>query len=74
MQTMKHTFTLLRLECCVQCLLIGIFGPFSSKNINPELCIDIVHEFLARFTVEEIAKLWFQQEDTTFHRVRATIR
>jgi hypothetical protein len=67
-------WTLLRLECCVQCLVIGFLGPFSSKNINPERCTNIDYEFLGHLTEEEISEAWFQQDGTIFHIAQAPIR
>jgi hypothetical protein len=72
MQPRKYTFTVLIVEYCVQCLVVGFFTHFLLKN-NPELFLDIVREFLGHLTDEEIAESWFQQDETTFHTVQATI-
>jgi hypothetical protein len=45
-----------KIGVCVQCLDIGLLGPFSSDTITLEHYIYIIHEFLGHLTEEEISE------------------
>jgi hypothetical protein len=60
MQNMKLSHTLSRLECGVQCLVVGFWALFFFENtINSERYIDIGHELPGYLTEDDIAEAWF---------------
>jgi hypothetical protein len=54
---------------------VGTVSPiFFENTINSECFIDMVHDFLEHFTEEQIAEVWFQEDNTTRHTARVVMR
>jgi hypothetical protein len=73
-QPMKFPSTLIRLMCDVQCLVVGLFGPFSSKTLLTwSSTLTPSMKFLGQLNEEKIAEVQSQQDSATYRTARVTM-